>query len=55
MSKTRFYDLAEEDEAIMREAEMRHHEAETRKELTAIREATQSMCALLMGLVVRNG
>lgn len=52
--KTRFYDLAAEDECRLREAERSHSDEQVRKELKAIREATQSMCALLLGLAVRH-
>lgn len=52
--KNRYYDLAAEDEARLREAERRHSDEQIRKELTAIREATQSTCALLLGLAVRH-
>lgn len=49
-----FYDLASEDEKRIKDAEQKHHEAIVIKELAAIREATQSLCALIMGLQVRS-
>lgn len=54
MSRTRFYDLQAEEEAKIREAERQHQQALTLKELAAIREATQSLCALMMGMAVRS-
>lgn len=52
--KTRFYDLQAEEEAKIREAEDRHRDLVMQRELTAIREATQSTCALLLGLLARS-
>ena len=52
MTTKQFYDLEAEELASIREAETRQREFQTMRELAAIREATQSLCALMMGMVV---